>query len=227
MASEIRVAIADDHQGIIDGYFYRLSSESDIKVVGAAFDAQQLEALLAKHPETDVLILDAELPTAPDNPNIYPILHLIPDFLQRYRPLAILVISMHDEHALINEIIKAGALGYILKDDREAVQNVATAIRMVAKGEVFFSEQAQQVWQKRRLATKKPTPRQLQVLSLCAAEPYLKTSELAERLSVAPATARNLLSGAYQRLGVRNRASAIAKARQLGLITSKSEYPAT
>ncbi len=64
------------------------------------------------------------------------------------------------------------------------------------------------------------TPRQQQALSLAAAYPDHTSAELALRLGVAQSTARNLLSGAYLRLGVRSRAAAVAKARHLGLITS-------
>lgn len=226
MTSKINVVIADDHQGIIDGYLYRLSGEADIQVVGTAFYGQEVEPLLAKHPQTNVLILDVGLPTAPDNPNPYPILHLIPDLLDRYRPLAILVISMHTERALINQVMKAGASGYIVKDDRSTIQDLGNVIRTVAKGDVYFSRRAFQNWQKRRGAQKEPdlTGRQLEVLSLCAAYPELTTAELANKLTVQPSTVRNLLSDAYRRLGVRNRTTAITKARKLGLLTPSVEY---
>ena len=222
MSSLIRVAIADDHQGIIDGYLYRLSGESDIEVVGVAFYGDDIYPLLENN-ITDVLILDVAFPTARDNPTLYPILHVIPDLLQRYRNLSILIISMHTERTLINEIMKAGAKGYIFKDDHEAIQGLGRVIRIVAEGGVYFSERAFQQWQKRRSSTDKnkplPTARQLQVLSLCAAYPELTTAKLAEQLGVKPSTIRNLLSDAYRRLGVSNRKSAIAKASQLGLIS--------
>lgn len=63
------------------------------------------------------------------------------------------------------------------------------------------------------------TPRQLEVLSLSAALPDLSSAQLAQRLGIAASTLRNMMSEAYLRLGVHNRAAAIAKARQLGLIT--------
>ena len=225
MKTCIRVVIADDHQGIIDGYLYRLSNESDIKIVGTAFSASEVETLLATH-TTDVLVLDVGLPTAPDNPNLYPILHFIPNLLQRYRNLSILIISMHTERTIINEVMNAGVKGYILKDDRETIEDLARVIRMVAKGGVYFSDRAFQQWQKPKsgAAKQKPTARQIEVLSLCAAYPELTTAELAEQLSVRPSTVRNLLSDAYRRLGVSNRHSAIQKARQLGLITKQIPY---
>ena len=61
--------------------------------------------------------------------------------------------------------------------------------------------------------------RQLEVLSLSLAFPDDTTTDLAKKMSVANSTVRNLLSGAYIKLGVRTRAAAIAKARKLGVIT--------
>jgi hypothetical protein len=55
-----------------------------------------LEPALEKHP-TDVLLFDVNVPTSADNPNQYPILHLIPKLLEMYDGLSILVISMYTE----------------------------------------------------------------------------------------------------------------------------------
>ena len=65
----------------------------------------------------------------------------------------------------------------------------------------------------------RPSGRQLEALSLCAAYPDATTAELAGMLGVAHSTLRNLLSGAYLRLNVRSRTAAVAKAKRLGLIT--------
>ena len=64
------------------------------------------------------------------------------------------------------------------------------------------------------------TARQQEILSLIAAYPELTTTELALKLGVAHSTVRNLLSGAYAQLRVRNLAAAVVKARHLGLITT-------
>lgn len=220
MSTLIRVAIADDHQATVDGYLYRLGRYDDIEVVGTAFNGQELEALLVEQP-ADVLILDINLPMATNNPHRYPILHAIPNFLQLYPSLTILIISMHNEGTLINEVIKAGACGYILKDDRKTIQNLGSAVRLVAEGGRCFSEEALEHWQKLqwRGIGANLTPRQAEALSLCAAHPGITTRQLAKKMSIAPGSARKLLSGAYERLDVNSREAAIAKARQLGLIT--------
>ena len=91
MPPRIRVAVLDDHQSIVDGYLYRLKDLRHIEVVGTAAFGVELEPLLAEHP-TDVLLLDVNVPTAPDNANPFPILHVIPDMLQKYPTFAVLVI---------------------------------------------------------------------------------------------------------------------------------------
>jgi DNA-binding CsgD family transcriptional regulator len=65
------------------------------------------------------------------------------------------------------------------------------------------------------------TPRQLELLSLCAAYPDLSTADLGQMMSVSNSTVRNLLSNAYIRLNVHSRTAAVEKAREMGLITPR------
>jgi len=223
MQTTVRVTILDDHQSIVDGYTSRLSKVPQIEVVATLAYGEDLEPSLQKH-TTDVLILDVNVPLSNENPNPYPILHIIPDLLQRYPDLAILVISMHAERGIIRAVMESGASGYILKEDRGTIQELGSVILSVVNGGIYLSERAQNTYMKNRDAAREEplTGRQMEVLSLCAAFPDRTTSELAHMMSVANSTVRNLLSGAYLRLGVRTRAAAIAKARQLGLITPDS-----
>ena len=82
-AEKVRVAILDDHQSIIDGYIYRLSSTTEIEVVATATHGEELEPLLVKQP-VDVLLLDLSVRTSPENSNPFPILHIIPKLLQSF-----------------------------------------------------------------------------------------------------------------------------------------------
>lgn len=198
MSPKINVAILADHQSIIDGYLHRLSPISDIEVVATAAFGNELEALLANH-AVDVLLLDVGVPVAADDPNPYPILHLIPTLLQQYPALHVLVISMHNRHALIKAVMEAGASGYILKDDRYTIQELGTVIRTVANGGIHFSQQALRQFLKHQPEDTELTPHQREVLAICAAYPDATTAELAQRLGVAQFTLRNLLAGAYTR----------------------------
>jgi two-component system nitrate/nitrite response regulator NarL len=216
----IRVTILDDHQSIIDGYVYRLSKAPGFEVVATISYGEQLEPALAAHP-SDVVLLDISVPTSPENPNPYPILHEIPSLLQKHPDLNILVISMHAERSLVRSVMEAGASGYVLKDDRAMLQDLGNVVRSIANGGIYFSQKAYQFMlnQKTTPTSERLSPRQLEALSLCAAYPDWTSADLAKKMSVANSTVRNLLSDAYLRLGVRNRTAAIAQARVLGLIT--------
>jgi DNA-binding NarL/FixJ family response regulator len=216
MKSKIQLIIMDDHQSIVDGYLYRLSNIPEIEVVATLAYGEELEPALKEHP-VDVLILDVQVPASPKNPNPYPILHTIPNLLQQYPDLAILVISMHDERGLIRAIVEAGASGYILKNDSKRIQELGKWALSVANGEVCFSDKALKAFVSRK--NEPFTVRQLEALSLCAAYPNSKTAELARKMKIANSTLRNLLSTVYLKLGVQTRAAAIAKARELGIIT--------
>jgi two-component system nitrate/nitrite response regulator NarL len=216
MKKKIRVTIMDDHQSIVDGYLYRLNGVPEIEVIATLGYGDELETSLKEHP-VDVLVLDVQVPISPGDPNPYPILHTIPKLLQLYPDLVILVISMHDQRGLIRAIVEAGASGYVLKNDNKILQELGKAILTIAEGGVCFSDRALKAFLTKN---EEPfTPRQLEALSLCASYPNSKTAELARRMKIANSTLRNLLSIVYLKLGVQTRAAAIAKARELGVIT--------
>ena len=223
MENKIRVTILDDHQSIVDGYRFRLSKVPQIEVIDTLKHGEELEAAL-KEQVPDVLLLDVYVPVSADNQNPYPILQIIPDLLQRYPDLVILVISMHAERGIIRAVMQSGASGYILKDDQKTIQDLGNVILSIASGGIHLSEKAYASYMKNRSATgdEPLTGRQMKVLSLCAAYPDHTTSELAREMNVANSTVRNMLSEMYIRLGVHSRAAAIAKARQLGLIAPDS-----
>lgn len=221
MSPKIRVSILDDHQSIVDGYLYRLSNTPQIEVVATMFYGEELESTLPSKP-TDVLILDVNVPTSPTNVNPYPILHWIPQLLQIYPSLNVLVISMHAQRTIIKAVMEAGASGYILKDDQATLRALPSVIISVAQGGIHLSRQAHDLLLRKGSQDDLDLPltsRQQEVLSLLTAYPDLTSANIAQKLGVRHSTVRNLLSDAYLRLGVRNRSAAIAKARQLGLIT--------
>ena len=223
MKNKISVTILDDHQSIVDGYLFRLSKFPQIEIVDTLGYGEDLEGALKKQ-VPDVLILDVNVSVSAENSNNYPIFHVIPDLLQRYPDLAILVISMHNDRSIIRAVMEGGASGYILKDDQKTIQELGSVILSIVGGGIYLSEKVRNLYIKNRsAASEEPlTGRQMEALSLCAAYPDHTTERLAQTMNVANSTVRNLLSGAYLRLGVNSRAAAIAKARQLGLIPPDS-----
>jgi DNA-binding NarL/FixJ family response regulator len=222
MSEKIRVTILDDHQPIVDGYRFRLAGNPNIEIAAAITYGEQLESTLQVNP-TDVLILDVGVPTSKENANPYPILNAIPALIEKHPNLNILVISMFADRELIRAVMQAGANGYILKDDSAAVRELAAVVVSIFNDGMYLSQKASQALLSAMGVEEDGMPhlsaRQREVLSLCAAYPNLKSAGLAEKMGVLNSTVRNLLSSSYERLGVQTRAGAIARARELGLIT--------
>ncbi|MFH1524649.1 MAG: response regulator transcription factor [Chloroflexota bacterium] len=221
---QIRVAILDDHQSIIDGYVYRLSMAPEIQIVATAVYGEDLDPMMANH-AVDVLLLDISIPFSSDDNSPFPVLNVIPHLLQRFPELHILVISMFTQRSLVEALMNAGINGYIYKDDQASIQQLGKIVATVASGGIYFSQGA---YRSSQGEASKPvfTPRQLEAISLCAANPDIETNVLANQLGISGSTLRNLLSSAYLRLGVRNRAAAIAKAHQLGILPGSPEVNA-
>ncbi|MFN8385845.1 MAG: response regulator transcription factor [Anaerolineales bacterium] len=220
MPKKIRVTILDDHQTTVDGYHLRLDASPRVEVVAAIHHGDELKETLKKH-STDVLLLDVGVPASPENPNPYPILYVIPALLQEYPDLAILVVSMHAERNLIRAIMEAGASGYILKEDQAILRDLENVIVSVSSGGIHLSKQAKEAILRSDESRRDSllAKRQLEALSLCLSYPDSSTAELAKKMSISNSTVRNLLSGAYIKLGVHNRIAAVSKARQMGLIS--------
>jgi len=223
MENKIKVAVLDDHQGILFGYKYILETEEDIDIVATMMYGEDLEPFLDQN-EIDVLILDIQVPTSQSNPNPFPILYLLPNLLSKYPHLAALIITMHAQRSMIHAIMEAGASGYVLKEDQAAIKSLPNLIRNVAEGGIYLSKHAYHEWVKSQQGdlNQPLTQRQLEVLSLCAAYPNSSTHELAYKMGIAHSTVRNLLSKSYLKLNVNNRAAAIAEAHRLGLIPTNS-----
>lgn len=220
----INISILEDHQGVIDGYLFRIKEDKSLQIAGIARYGQDLEPMLAAHP-TDLLILDLEVQISPANSNTFPIMQVIPKLIKKYPAMTILVISMHTQIVLIEKLVELGIGGYIAKNDSEAIQHLTQIIVTLRSGGVYFSPEAYTKLRslKTRSSSSLLSPRQLEALSLCVAFPDSDTNDLAIRLGVSKSTFRNTLSDAYERLGVHTRRAAINYLQQLGLDETKRE----
>jgi len=219
MNKKLRAAILDDHLVTVEGYVAILEKDPQIEVVARMGYGDELESTLRAHP-ADVLILDVSVPTSPENRNPYPILYVVPKLLDAHPNLKIIVISMHADRGLIRAVMEAGASGYILKDDQSVLGNLTNVLKTIDSEGIQFSRITHDIYARHvSVDSNKLSSRESQVLSLSAAFPNDTTADLAKKLSVKNSTVRNLLSRAYLKLDVNNRAAAIAKAREQGLIT--------
>ena len=127
---ECSVIIIDDHPLFSRGLAQLIETQKDFKVVGMAKD--RIEALdLINKTTTDLVILDLNLGQEDG-------LELIKDILSFNSHIKILVLSMHDERFYAERAIKAGAKGYIMKEEAES--QVINAIKTVTSGEIYLSE---------------------------------------------------------------------------------------
>lgn len=223
MNSPIRILIFEDHQPTVDGYYYRLSPDTDFDIIGAVHFGEDLTPKL-KEVTVDVLLLDISAPVSKKDPTPYPVFMKIVNLRKIYPDLKILIISMHGEKTLIDSALKVGVNGYILKDDGMAIQNLGDIIRSIMNGGSYLSQNVLNKFAGDNEYQISLSPRQLQVLSMCASNPNLTKGEIARQLNIADSTVRNLLTSVYQRLEVRNLTAAVEKARALRII---SPYPPT
>jgi DNA-binding NarL/FixJ family response regulator len=125
-----KVFVVDDHAIVREGLSTIINQQPDLMVCGAAEDAQTaLKAVTTLHP--DLVIVDISLKGVNG-------IELIKQIQQRDEEIPILVLSMHDESLYVERVLRAGARGYIMK--QEGTEKVVTAIQRILAGEVYVSE---------------------------------------------------------------------------------------
>ncbi|HUO13613.1 MAG TPA: response regulator transcription factor [Verrucomicrobiae bacterium] len=125
-----RVLVVDDHPIVRQGLALLINREADLMVCGEAEDAPRaMQSIISAHP--DILLLDISL-NGPDG------LDLLKDVRTRYPELPVLILSMHDESVYAERALRAGAQGYIMK--QEATEKVLVALRRILSHEIYVSE---------------------------------------------------------------------------------------
>jgi len=160
-ARSIRIVLADDHQVVRSGLRLLLEAEAELEVVAEASEVEQTERfVLGHHP--DVLVLDLNMETSS--------LPAIPRIRERTPETAIVVLTMQNDPAFAREALRAGALGYVLKES--AGTELVQAVRLAAAGESYLNPRLGA-----QLAAEPPIPdgppdeltdRELEVLRLIA-----------------------------------------------------------
>jgi DNA-binding NarL/FixJ family response regulator len=126
-----RVFVVDDHPLIRQGLASIINREPDLMICGEANDASTaMQATATNHP--DILIVDISL-NGPDG------LDLLKEIRMRNPEVRVLILSMHDEMIYADRALRAGAQGYIMK--QQATGKVLVAIRRILGGEIYVSEQ--------------------------------------------------------------------------------------
>jgi DNA-binding NarL/FixJ family response regulator len=218
MSDPIKILLVDDQRLMREGLRTLLELESDFQVVGEAGDGQAgLDAYRRLRP--DVVLMDIRMPGM--------------DGVEATRRLVaedpavrVIILTTFDDETYVFEGLRAGALGYLLKD--LSGEELARAIRTVMAGGALiepsvarkvFAEFARMAPAQRPANAGLPEPlseREIGVLKLVAAG--LSNREIGARLSLAEGTVKNYVTNVLQKIGARDRTQAALRAKDLGVL---------
>jgi DNA-binding NarL/FixJ family response regulator len=208
---KIRLLIVDDHRVVREGLELMLSQCDEVEVVGAAESGE--EALqLADELTPDLMLLDLELPGMHG-------LEVIRELSTRDEPRPrILVLTVHDDDDIVLGAVRGGADGYVLKHASRA--ELLSAIVRVAGGGQYFDDVVVRAFlegdEKRREAVQPLTLREVEILRLVANG--CTNKEIASQVFLSADTVKSHLENVYRKLGVSDRAHAVAVALRKGLL---------
>ncbi len=208
-ANSTTIVIADDHRVVRSGLRMLLEAEHQFQVVAEAGDVESTKRYVSGHRPT-VLVLDLNMPGEPSLP-------AIPGLLERSPNTGIVVLTMQDDPAFAREAMRAGALGYVLKE--AAGDELVNAVKLAAEGSTYMHPSLGA-----RLA-KEPderadrdglTEREVEVLRLIALGHT--NSEIAAQLFLSVRTVESHRAHIQQKLGLTTRAELVRYSLDAGLI---------
>jgi DNA-binding NarL/FixJ family response regulator len=214
VTDKIRIVLADDHPIVLDGLRNLIRAEPDLQLVGEA--ASGLSALkIIREQRPDVAVLDISMPELNGI--------LLSRRLNGEMPgLRLLVLTLHEDRAYLNQALEAGVRGYVLK--RSAVENLVQAIRAVMVGGLYIDPaivgrvfESKQV--SKRLAARKGvapalTDREADVLKMAALG--FTNKEIASRLDVGVKSIETYKARGLEKLGLKTRAELVRYASGQG-----------
>lgn len=203
----IHLLITDDHPVVRDGIRGMFAGDPGFEVVGEASDgARAVE--LARSLEPDVILMDLRMPGTGG-------VAAIRELARLGVPSRVLVLTTYATDSDVGPAIEAGATGYLLKD--ALPEELTRAVRLAARGETVLSPSvATRLVGRVRAPTVSLSDRELEILRLIAAGSTNR--EAAARLFVSEATVKTHVLHIYAKLGVNDRAAAVAAGFRRGLL---------
>lgn len=218
MTAHISILIADDQELFREGLHTLLAIQPDLQVVGEACNGE--EALrLAASLKPDVILMDLHMPVLDGV--------AATRRMQSLQPASkVIVLTTFDDDVDVFEGLRAGAVGYLLKDVPSG--KLVEAIRAVARGESFlqpsitskviaeFARLSPYIAPTSQSLIEPLSEREREILRLLSQGASNK--EISDRLVITTGTVKNHITNILAKLGVRDRTQAALKARELGLI---------
>lgn len=213
---KIRVLIADDHAVVRDGIRQVLKKEPDISVVGEATDGiETLDKVKACRP--DVVLLDIGMPNLNGLETIGLLKEACPD-------TQVVILSMHANESYVRQMLKSGALGYVLKASPST--DIIDAVRAAGKKEYFLSSKirANVIDSYLQFSDAEPVARGYDLLSEREQQVFRlvvqgsSTKEIAEILCVSPKTIEKHRASISSKLDVHGRMEMLKYAIKIGIV---------
>lgn len=214
----IRILLADDQALFREGLRTLLSVQPDFEIVAEASNGEEAIRLAMKH-QPEVVLMDLRMPVL-DGVRATERLH---NMLPNCR---VIVLTTFDDDELVFDGLRAGAIGYLLKDVSSA--KLFDAIRAASRGEYFLlpSITAKVIAEFARFPRGNHTrtqdyietlsPREMEIIKLVAMGDSNK--EIAEKLVITEGTVKNHLSNILAKLNAKDRLQAVIRARELGIL---------
>lgn len=211
MSEVIRVIIADDHPLIRKGIQIVLSATSDIQVVGEAQNGSEVMEKVAQI-QADLLLLDVHMPGMET-------IEIVQRVQAQVPTLPILILSTHDDSAIVQSLVNAGVAGCLLKDESES-----TWVTMIRKSHQERASIQENLPKAQALSMAKAnilTEREKAVLTAIAQG--ATNNEIARRFNLTDQTIRTYTSRIYEKLDIASRAEAIVWVLKHGLLPHPQE----
>ncbi|MEV0236764.1 response regulator transcription factor [Nonomuraea sp. NPDC050786] len=211
----IRVLVADDQALVRAGVRMLLQAAGDMEVVGEAEDGAEAVRLAERH-VPDVILMDLRMPRVDG-------LEAIKRVLAARPGTRIVVLTTFAEDADVYAALRAGAVGFLVKDDEP--ERMVDAVRRAATGEQLLAPSVLRRVVERFLSAEEQaaapppaglTERELEVLALVGTG--LSNAEIADELHVGVTTVKTHIAAAMDKLGLRNRIQAAVVAHRTGLV---------
>jgi len=214
----IRVLLADDHALVRAGFRALLQSLPDMEVVAEAGDGREALRLIDLH-QPDVVLMDIGMPGLNG-------LEAAARIIEESPHIRVIILSMHATEEYVLRALRAGAVGYLLKDAGTA--ELELAVRAVVRGEMYLSpavskhviaEYVQRVSSEPN-SLEQLSPRHREILQLIAEGQT--TKEIAQTLDLSVKTIETYRTQLMERLDIHDIAGLVRYAIRMGLITSDS-----
>ena len=208
----IRVLVVDDHALFRRGLQMVLEQEPDIEVVGEASDGSEA-VTVASDTLPDVVLMDVRMPRRGGIDACTAIKDVVPS-------AKIIMLTISDEEADLYEAVRAGAMGYLLKEI--SIEEVASAIRAVHGGQSLispsmaskllteFAAMSRRSEERQQVPTPRLTDREMEVLKLVARG--LNNRDIAKELFISENTVKNHIRNILEKLQLHSRMEAVVYA---------------